>query len=505
MANDPYIYLLAGELREGETIDFAVDHSGDLLFHLHPHKTWEVFAEKDVKYDVSEGTYYYDDGKGEVFSATDADNIQITNLIPGRLFAIFKYTDYFGIAHELRKILQILPLVSLTIPSDIVVDDTETFTANCSLIDFETTWTFSDGVSAITGNSISRLCDEDGYQTVEAVLNYSEAAYSDETSIIWASLSGDLLANISLGDFGNGSPVLPGNTWGESAVSQISSAIVSETLSGSFLTKYDLNDAITLSVTMGNSEDQTRDAPLYAYFTDNSTYSLAVSASGPNRIEYVEVDFDDGEILRKQELNFSYQKLYKRSQQTSYNGTFTVHTAHTRSGGVDYRQTLSTTFSITIEAFFAKWIKQHFVGSLYNSDGFIDLCNAWGLQMDRLYNEVQTLVDSIDVEQIDDKFVVGYAKTYGDFPQVYEKVGFTSFTDNITGDRFKYLEDYNFFDRLQSGNLLNVEKQEFIDYIQSSRNRLQTKGTPESIERAIAQFSLQAYVQELWTNDFATV
>jgi len=505
MANNPFIYLYDGELREGQTIELMVDHSGDLLFHLHPHKTWTVFAEKDVKYDISEGTYYYDEDKGTVYTATDADNIQIPNIIPGRLFALFQYTDYYGNFHELKKVFRVLPISSLTIPSDIIIDDTKTFTANCTLNDFTTVWTFSDNGQTITGNSVDRDCYIDGYHILDAVENYSNATYSDDTSIIWASLSGDVLANISVGEFGNGSPLKPGTTWGQSNILQISAATVTETLSGSFLTKYDLNDAMSLSVTMGNSSDQKREAPLYGYFMDNSTYNIAVSSAGANRIEYIEVDFDDGEILRKQELNFTYQKLYKRSSQLTFTGTFTVHSAHTRSGGSDYRQTLSTTFTMDVSPFFAKWIKQHFQSSLYNSDGFYDLCNAWGLQMDRLYNEVQNLVDSIDVEKIDNKFISSYSATYGDFPEIYKKVGFTSFTDTISGDRFKYLEDYNFFDRVLSGNLLNNEKQEFINYIQHTRERLQSKGTPQSIERAIAQFALNAYVKELWTDNFSTI
>lgn len=505
MANNPFIYLYDGTLREGETIELMVDHSGDLLFHLHPHKTWTVFAEKDIKYSTVEETYYYDENKGTVYTATDADNIQIPNIIPGRLFALFQYTDYYGNFHELKKVFQVLPTSYLTISSDIIINDTKTFTANSTLNDFTTIWTFSDNGQVISGNSIDRECEIDGYHTIDALINYSAATYSDNTSIIWASLSGDVLANISLGEFGNETPINPGTTWGESLVHQISSATVSEHISGSFLTKYDLNDSISLSVSMGNSSDQKREAPMYGYFSDNSTYNLDVATSGANRIEYVEVNFGDGEILRKQELNFSYQKLYKRSSQTTFNGTFTVYTAHTRSGGDDYRQTLSTTFSIDIEAFFAKWIKQHFQSSLYNSDGFYDLCNAWGLQMDRLYNEIQILMDSIDVEKIDNKFISGYAATYGDFPEIYKKVGFTTFTKTISGDRFSYLEDYNFFDRILSGNLLNIEKQEFINYIQTTRTRLQSKGTPQSIEQAIAQFALSAYVKELWTNSFDSI
>jgi len=254
---------------------------------------------------------------------------------------------------------------------------------------------------------------------------------------------------------------------------------------------------LDLDVTFSKSVENTFEAPLLSIFTDNSTYQLGVT--GVNRIEYTELDFGDGKKVKGLEPGFTYNKTYKRSGE--FFGTYNVFTVHETSGGPDYRQSLEFEFTVNVTPFFEKWLKDHLTSSIFNSRGFLDLANAWGTQMDRLYNETQTLIESIDIEMIDNDFVRSFAATYGDFPEIYEKLGFWAFVD-AEESRFDFLKEYNFFDRLESGNLTATEKQEFLNYIQTTRERLALKGTPVSMERAIAMFGLLAYVNELWTDSF---
>ena len=107
----PTITLLDGTLRENETIELYADFTGDSLAHLHPFKSWTVFQEKNIKYSAIQERYYYlTENDGEVFTATNSDNVQIKKLKPGRLFAIFEYRDYYGVWKEVVKTFNIVPV-----------------------------------------------------------------------------------------------------------------------------------------------------------------------------------------------------------------------------------------------------------------------------------------------------------------------------------------------------------------------------------------------------------
>jgi hypothetical protein len=489
--------IVDGVLREGNTVELIADFTGDMLSFLHTNKRWTVFAEKNIRYHASIDEYYYNENEGVVYSATDSDNVRVDNLVTGRLFALFTYYDYITkLKVTVKKVFTVLPLSSITIPSNIIKGDTVDFEATTTVNNTSFTWTFTDSVSALSGAVASKECLFDGYFYVDALFDYSNATYVDGDGIVWDSLPETTLAKISLGAFGNGTP---SDINGNSLVSAAISASVTENISGQYLTKMDLFDVITMNVQYGENIDNSTTAPLNVFFRDLSTYSITTDTSASDRIEYFLLTYGDGNSKKFTTLNFETQKLYERSG--TFNGSFAVYTAHTRAGGEDYRQSLSTEFSITINPFFSKWFQDHFPGNLYNSTGFNDLALAWGMQMDRLYNETQVLIDSIDIEKIDDRFLQHVAATYGDFPEIYEKVGFAGFVDGLD-DKFKYFLEYNIFDKIVKGQLKDKEKQEFVEYIKSAKERLRLKGTPISIEKAVAQFLLTAKVAELWTVSF---
>jgi hypothetical protein len=506
----PEIKVLDGELIEGEVIELLADFTGDVISNLHPYKKWTVFAEKNIKYDTVEEKYFYEEDKGTLYEAEDQDNIQITKLIPGRMFCRFEYTDYYGIEKETSKVFTIFPKTDIRYDEDLVEGGIGEFEAILSIENVGVEWAFGDNGSILNGTSVSRQFDIEGYHDISTTFDFTESEYQDGSHIVWASEPDDKLAYISLGFFGNEIALDPSGTMGESisatsvAVSSITSDISgtdTSSISGQMLVRTDLDDLIDLDVQFSKSVDGTTDAPLQIVFDDKSTYSIEVGGDGIDQIQFTELDFGDGNTIKSTDLDFVSTKLYERSG--VYNGTYTINTIHYRDGGPAYTQTKDFEFTVTVDPFFTKWWNDHFPTNIYNSDAFKDLASAWGIQMDRLYNETQVLLDSVDVEQIDNKFLSHYAATYGDFAEIYEKVGFSGFANNI-GDRFNQFVSYNFFDRLESGNLLPQEKQEFINYIQSSKIRLRQKGTPVSIERAVAQFFLDARVVELWTDSFET-
>jgi hypothetical protein len=504
----PEIKVIDGELIEGNTIELLADFTGDIISNLHPYKKWTVFAEKNIKYDTVEEKYFYEEDKGTLYEAYDQDNIQILNLIPGRLFCRFEYTDFYNNDKETSFVFTVLPQTDIRYDEDLVEGQIGEFSSILNIENVGVEWTFGDDGSILSGTNVSKQFDIEGYHDINTRFDFTTSEYQDGSHIVWASEPDDKLAFISLGFFGNEIALDPGGTMGESIsaanvpVSSITSDISgtdTSSISGQMLVRTDLDDLIDLDVQFSKSVDGTIDAPLQIVFDDKSVYSIEVGGEGIDQIQFTELDFGDGNSIKSTDLDFVFTKLYQRSG--VYNGVYRINTIHYRDGGPPYKQIKEFEFTVTVDPFFTKWWKDHFPTNIYNSEGFKDLASAWGVQMDRLYNETQVLLDSIDIEQIDNKFLAHYAATYGDFPEVYERVGFSGFAENI-GERFNQFVTYNFFDRLEGGNLLPQEKQEFINYIQSSKNRLRTKGTPVSIERAIAQFFLDAKVVELWTDSF---
>lgn len=505
----PEIQVYEGELVEGEVVELFVNFSGDFNSNLHPIKKWTVFSEREVKHNDNIDEYYFEEGRGEVFTAEQQDNIQITKLTPGRLFCRFEYTDIFGIERQIRKVFVVFPKRNINFSSELTKGDVGTFTADLSVSNVNVVWSFQDDNSVISGATVQKEFDVDGYHTFYTLYDFSDSTYNDGNHIVWASEPDDQLAFISTGIFGNGLPIDPSKNDGSSLGNVIKDVVsltenVSgqsglEAISGKMLVRANLDELMDLDITFSKSVDNLTNAPLQIVFTDNSTYNIPVANEGDDRIEYTEIDFGDGEIIRNTEINQTFTKLYKKSG--LYNGKYRVFTKHERSGGPDYTQIKEFDFDVKVDPFFSKWFVDHFQQNIYNSDGFKDLADSWGIQMDRLYNETQSLIDSIDVEKIDDSFIQHYAETYGDFSDIYEKIGFSGFVKDMS-DRFNQFVDYNFFDRLKEGSLFVKEKQEFINYIQSSKERLRLKGTPVSIERAIANFFLDAKVVELWTDSF---
>lgn len=478
------IKVLDGELVEGGSVDFYVDLSEDTTAFAYPFKKWVCFAEKNLQYNPYSQGYFYDEGKGEIFDETDSDNCRVDDLKPGRLFVNFYWEDQYGERFQITKVFNILPKTTITIPQDITSGDTVQFNSTTSLNNAGFTWTFSDEAGQISGANPTKDCTIEGYHDVELIFDYTSATHSDGELIVWESDPPDKLANIPQGFLGGGARV---------------NATVTDSISGQILTKKDIAPLIQLNIETSKDPEGESYAPLNSFVRDESVYQLTTDETEPDRIEYIEIDFNDGDVRRSNELGFEYFKTYKRSG--TYTGKYTVFTVHELDDGPDYRQSISTTFIVEVQPFFEKWLIEHMNPSIYNSDGFKDLAKGWGLQMDRLYNETQILVDSIDVETIADAFMVPTGNTYGDFQFILEKIGFMGFVEDREG-KYDFLQDYNFYDRLRQGDLLPEEKQIFINYIQSTRERLKLKGTPISIERAIAPFGIIADVQELWTNTF---
>lgn len=479
-----------GELREGSSLDLFVDFTSDVTAHLHTDQYWLVFAEKNVKYDLYQDRYYYEtDDDGEIFESFNSSDIQITKLVPGRLFCMFQYVDAYGTFHRLQKVFTVYPKYSISIPSDVIEGDSASFNLTLpSVTSSVITWEFGDTFEVLTGSTVTRDCNVEGYFPVGISGDYSNAVHDNGQTIVWGSTPVDQVyipGAVAYGLWGNGTRV---------------STPISETFSENLLVKYDLTKSLNLAVQYGSNFTEEREAPLKLLIEDTSTYGELTFESSPHRLEYVIINFADGSIYKSTSTGFSFDKTYYNSG--DYSAVYEVHTLHELSGGPTYRQQLDYSFSITVNPFFTRWIKEHLqTGTIFRTDGFLDLASAWGLQMDRLYNEAKDLHANLNVENLDNRFLSSFFKTYGDYEEIGQKVGFNSFTAE-SDDKFSFLKDYNFFDRIQNDEVTTLEKQEFINYVQSTRERLRLKGTPAALENMIKLFNLLAWVVELWETDF---
>ena len=481
------ITVIRGELREGTAIELYADLTSDLTSHLASSKKWTVFNERNIKIDEEDQSYYYeDDYYGKVYEAVDSDIIQIPKLKVGRLFCIFEYTDIFGVDRKTTKVFQVLPHYEVTEPEDIIDGATEEFSVNFpSIKNVTSSWTFLDDNTNISGGVVANKFDSHGFYPYRLILDYSDAEYLDESSINWESTPSSLLVGVSGGVFDGAGVVRDPVT-------------LTETIDSDFLVKYRIANDINLefNIEFGYTEDN--EAPLVVTFEDISTYGIFNDDISEHKVEYVTVDFGDGDIVKRTDTGFNIEKVYNNSGE--FEGTYTVNTLHTVMGSPGervYRQSISKNFTVTVNPFFTRWIKEHTKEDLYNSSGYKDLIKAWGLQSDRLYNDLKGFTESIDIEKINDKFIESFFGTYGDFEEIAEKIGFESFTAD-KGDKFLYFRDYNFFDRLRTGVVSDIEKREFIDYVRDSVKRLQKKGTPSEIEKEISRFNILGFFIELW-------
>lgn len=489
MSTTAEIIVYSGELIEGETIELQCSNPGDILFFKHPIKKFVAFTERNVKED--DGEYYFDESFGDVYQAIDADFVQVKKLVPGRLFAIFTYTDIYGQEYEISETFFVRPISDVISFSETTTGNVESLTFESTLLNVNATWTFNDNNGVLAGTNIKRTFNVDGYNTFTLNLDYSEATYIDGTPVVWETDPPKQISNTII-------------SGGRSGIATTIDAYpvsteIEDTFTVEYLAKKNLNSLMTLDVQVNSANfDGDINAPLMVTVVDKSAYSIDFNTD-PDSIESVEIDFGDGEKTILFEVGFDFVKIYRRSG--TYQGKYIVNTKHITTDSRVYRNTKEFEFTIIVEPFFSKWLRDNVNSKFYNSNQWYDLTEAWGTQTDRLYNEIQGLMESLDIENIDDKFLLSLAQTYGDFIDIYTKVGFTAFVDGRK-NAFSYLKDYNIFERIQSGTMTDVEKQEFVNYIRTSRKRLQLKGTPASIERAISQFNMDATVEELWTDSF---
>lgn len=480
------IKLFEGELREGNIVELYVDFTSDATAHLHQFSKWTVFTEHNVKYDIFQQTYnYQENNEGVIFQSIDSQYITIAELRPGRLFCRYDYTDSLGDDHTLTKVLRVLPKYIITLDEDIIKGDVAEFKFQTpSLLSTKVTWTFGDNAEVLIGTTVSRTFPIDGYFDVTIEADYSKSKHLDGDLVAWESTPVDKVAHLFIGD-----ALYCCGT-------RDASEVVKETFTMKYLTKYNLKETITLKLDRTSNFTADREAPLRLNFIDSSDYGgLDYDPSKQDRLEFANIEFGDDDRIKFVETGFDFFKVYERSG--TFLGTFDVNTLHTISGGPTYRQKISLSFSEDVKAFFTRWFIENHTSAIYNSQGFKDVAEAWGKQMDRLYNESKVFIDSIDPDKIDDIFLESFFRTYGDFIEIAEKIGFTSFVEDKE-DIFTQFKDYNTFDRIELKQLTPLEKQEFVNYITSSRERLRLKGTPKSIEDAIAHFPLLGVFVDLY-------
>ena len=540
------IKIFQGSLLEGETVELFADFSCNYVSNLFTNKRWLVLGEKDLKFDSLTQEYYNETGKKNIFESIGDDYITITDLKVGRYLAIFTYTDILGNKKIEKEMLTVFPQVKLIYDKNITEGETKTISINSSLLNTSTVLTFSDNneTLTITDNVVDRLFPLEGYHSISIQTEYNNAKYDEEGEpvVVWLSQPSDRLVGVS-GPYGEGTIV---------------DSTYTETTSDSYLTKLEVStsslyDKINIDLSVSFNGDQVH-APANVYILDRSSYftlygtkkqywdmtkNLPVEDYVPllengnpdpaffldindiftsdHRIDYTELYFGDGQVIRGKNIGFEYQKNYEKSGK--YQIKYVVLTRHYVSiieettdtieaglikdiedGRLYYTNKLEYIENFEVKAFFTKWLKDHSVKSLYNSIGFNDLTTAVGKQLDRVYNQGKSVIDSIDVETIDDNFIKNYFNTYGDFEEIAVKIGFSGFTKNKS-NIYDMLEGYNFFDRVKSGKVTVEEKAEFLNYIRSAQDRLQTKGTPSSIERELDRFGLESSVVELWTDD----
>lgn len=543
------IKLHQGELLEGETVEFVADFSCNSLSNFFTNKRWHVLGEKNLQFNSLTNSYY-NVGETNIFESVGDDYITVSDLKVGRYLVMFTYTDLRGQTIEEREMVTVFPNFKLVLDSDIEEGSSKIMNISSSLLNLSADVTFSDNgeVVHLDDGSVTRTFPLNGYHTASIEIDYSNAKYDEtnEPDVVWLSQPSDKFVGVG-GPFGGGTRVE--GTFKTTIEQHYLTKIAISTSSISDKFNMDLDIALeggveafaptnvfindntkyfTLSGEHKQYWDMTQNLPTDDYVpmidgNPDPDYFLPLSEvfEGDDRIDYTEVFFGDGQVIKGKNVGFNYQKNYKESG--LFQIKYVIHTKHYVSlteettetinaglikdiedGRLYYTNTIEHIRDIEVKAFFTKWLREHVTKSLFNGQGWNDLTTATGKQLDRVYNQAKSIIDSIDVETISDNFIRNYFETYGDFEDIAVKVGFKSYT-NGQDSIFDSFEGYNFFDRLERGKVSSSEKAEFLNYIRKSQERLKTKGTPASIERELQQFDIVAEVVELWTDNMDRV
>ena len=541
------IQVFQGELLEGETVELFADFTCNKMSNFFTNKRWLVLGEKDLRYNPLTKTYYNDVGKKNIFENVGDDYVTLTELKVGRYLAVFSYTDLRGEDKEVQRIFTVFPRFELIFDRDITEGDTKSVNVSTTLLGTSSEVEFSDNneTISIAGSAVNRTFPSDGYHLATVTNEYSNATYDEigTPEVVWLSFPADRLTTAG-GRFG-GATKVDGSFTNTIEVPYLTKLkITSESLSDKINVNLsigfndeeafapvnvyigDLTNYFTLSGDQKQYWDYSKNFPTDSYVPrlsgsddiDSSFFlPLDEAFEGDNRIDYTELYFGDGQVVRGKNIDFSYNKTYYKSGK--YEIVYNIYTRQyiniteedentleaglildPEEGRLYYTNKIEHIEKFEVGAFFTKWLRDHVTASLYNKEGFRDLTVGVGKQLDRLYNQGQSIIESIDVETINDKFIAHYFETYGDFKEIAQKVGFLAFT-KTREDIYNFFEDYNFFDRVDRGTVTDEEKAEFLNYIRTTQERLQTKGTPASIERELAQFGIIAQVVELWTDN----
>jgi hypothetical protein len=557
ITDSPRIEIFQGTLTEGTAVEFSFNFDCDMINDAYPYKKWTVLAEKDVKYNEVIGEYYYDQGKGNVFVSNGDNFITVSPLVPGRLFVFFTYRDIKNREFNHEKVFTVYPNVSLEVVSPVVqynqtdVIFTSTVTGISAEVFFSDISASMFGLSGVQGElsfsgksmTQSRTFMFDGLYIAQVMANYKNALHNNEgfTPIVWGSYPENKMVGVA-GPYGGGTSVV---TDYYHAVE--TDYLVKKNISGSNGLDLDIGFFYQPPEPIAPAEIKVIDKSSYYDMNSSSgkrywdydykgvpVWGDVVSADpdnyvpelsayrGDNYISMTEINFGDDITQKGIAVNFEFPHLYRDGK--DYNVSYTVTTRHYLAGfafsyssDLDtaslgllydnetiryyYEQTTSKEVVFSVKPFFYKWFMLHMKSKYYTENKAVkDLATAWGFQMDRLYKDAKDISESIDVDKMNEKFILHYFNTYGDVTEIAQKVGFVSNTVEST-DRFDYFKDYNFFDRLERGETTKAEKQEFIEYVKTSRARLQKKGTPKSIELAFKQLGLLGLVVELWTDN----
>lgn len=555
MIQSDKIKLFDGSLYDGETVEFYFDFDCDLISDKYTSKRWLVLAEKDVKYNSKNGQYYYESGKGEVQESVGDDYITVSKLVSGRLFVIFKYTDVKNRSYEYYNVFYIFPRIALDIEQPIMQDNYSDITfstvingisAECFFSDISGSFlgiTGQQGEITFTGKNMtaSRLFAYDGVYLAQIISNYRNAVHNNEnnTSIVWQSNPTDKLVDVG-GPLGGGTKIdadyydittipflVQKNVSGSNGI-DIDIGITyqpPELIAPTDLQIVDKTTYYGMTITGAGKRHwdyNTHGAPSFGTLTTNDpSYYIPESHmyKGTNKIVGTRIDFGDGNFNKGFACNFSIPYTYKTGG--DYNITYTVTTRHyiTEITGYDmtsiglsydqtrskyyYEQNTSKSEPINIKPFFYKWFLTHLPGKYYaDKQAIKDIALSWGIQMDGLYGTTKSILESIDANSINDKFIQHYFNTYGDDDTIAKKIGLVALTEN-EDDRYNFFSNYNFFDRLERGVITAQERKEFLNYARTTQERLSRKGTPKSLEVAINQIGLVGLVVELWTDTFA--
>jgi hypothetical protein len=225
----------------------------------------------------------------------------------------------------------------------------------------------------------------------------------------------------------------------------------------------------------------------------------ALSSYSVSRIERYEWDFGDKllSVDKTPKHLFDLAGVYPVKLSIVSEEFFDIST------GLNFRIRNTIVQNVDVGSMSYAWLQQHMTAphlqALEESQGFTDLIYSTSKMFDRMYAEIKSVADLMDVKRVAPKFLEFFSETLNHEKFYAEKIGYA---DQEQNDFYEKFLDYDIFERINKGIAGENEIEKFRQFLIHTATIFKQKGSRESMENFFKLYNFTIKIRDLWTPNF---